>query len=94
MAFKVIYLKSVREKVQEGYLRFREKGLDEVFAKAAATIDKELRRDPRDFGDPCFTLTDLELDVFVRAVRPLLVYYGVHQNEPVVFVNQLEVFED
>jgi hypothetical protein len=91
--FKVVYLKSVREKTQASYRRFRRKGLQRSFVTAAATIDKELRSDPRGFGDPCYSIPDLELDIFVRAVHPLLVYYGVHQTEPVVFVNFLETLD-
>jgi hypothetical protein len=91
--FKVIYLKSVKDKTQEAYRRYRDEGLAEPFTYAAATIDSGLRNDPRTFGDPCYSSPQLQLDIFVRAVFPLVVHYGVHQVRAIVFVHHLHVLE-
>jgi hypothetical protein len=92
-SFKVIYLKSVKDATQTGFLRYRNRGLEGKFIQAAQTIDSQLRLNPRQFGDPCFSYADLKLDVFVRAVQPLVVYYGVHQVEQVVMVHRLLVLD-
>jgi hypothetical protein len=93
-SFKVVYLKSVREKTSESYLQSREKGLQEQFVKAAATIDKELRNDPRGFGDPCFSLADMELGYFRSGHSSLARLLRSASNRPVVFVNKLEVLTE
>lgn len=93
-AFHVVYLKSVKDKTKTEFLRFRALGLEHSFTVAAEKIDHQLRNNPRDFGDPCFSMRNSPFEVFVRAVRPLLVYYAVHHTDPIVIVSRLEIIEE
>lgn len=91
--FKVVYFKIVKEKTQQAYRRFRQRGREESFFEGCGDYRPGVVHGPARLGDPWFTYHELKLDVFVRAVKPLVVYYGVHQTEPVVFVHSLYVLE-
>ena len=89
--FKVIYLKKVRLAVSEIFERARNAGMQAEVSGLIQLIDERLRTQPREFGDPLATLVGLELDLFSRGVKPLIVYYGVHRNKRLVFVNKIGV---
>lgn len=92
-SFKVVYLKSVKDKTKEWYLRYLAAGREQLFETAAEIIDRALREDPRGFGDPCYSYPALQLQVYMRAVQPLIVYYGVHTTDPIVFVHAITALD-
>jgi hypothetical protein len=63
-----------------------EHGLGEKFIQSLKVIDDGLKQNPTAFGDPLFHLPALKLTVFMRAVFPLVVDYGVHDKLPLVIV--------
>jgi hypothetical protein len=75
--FHVVYPKRVLDAFQELYQKAEIADMVEALVKAAKTIDHQLRINPRDFGDPCYSLPHMHIDLFVRAVSPLIVWYGV-----------------
>jgi hypothetical protein len=89
-SFKVVYPKRVLEAFRNLYQTAEIIGMIEALVEAAETIDYRLQKDPREFGDPCYSLPQLHLDLFVRAVSPLVVWYGVHRTKNVVFVKKIE----
>ena len=89
--FEVVYLKNVRMSMVEILKRGRTSGMEREVFDAAQLIDTQLRANPREFGDPLATLVGLKLDLFSRGVKPLIVFYGVHQVERLVFVNKIRV---
>jgi hypothetical protein len=63
-----------------------QQGLGQRFIDALKAVDHGLRRSPREFGDPIFHLPALKLSIYIRAVFPLVVDYGVHEQFPLVIV--------
>ena len=62
----------------------------ERFSQAALTIHTRLASDPLGFGELTSSLTSLRLLMHVAFARPLMVEFGVHMNEKVVFVRRFE----
>ena len=89
--FKVVYLNEVQVTATDIREQARKAGMEKQFLNAIRSIEQQLRTQPREFGDPTGTLPGLKLDVFRRAVAPLIVYYGVHQVKRIVFVNKIRV---
>jgi len=89
-SFEVVYPARVLDAFRKLYQRAEAADMVEALVTAARTIDDNLRMNPRDFGDPCYSLPQMHLDLFVRAVAPLVVWYGVHHSRDVVFVKKID----
>jgi hypothetical protein len=89
--YHVVYLNSVRKSVSEILDRSWKAGLEKAVIDAARIIEEQLKSNPREFGDPLGSLHGMHLDLFMRGVPPLIVYYGVHQTKALVFVRKIGV---
>jgi hypothetical protein len=56
---------------------------------AAREIGHRLKRDPDDFGEPLYRLPALRLQVRHAVSGPLLIYFAVHEDRPLVFIKQV-----
>lgn len=86
--FSLTYLSSARENFRAILERAEELGLEESVIQAAQIIDTSLQENPREFGDPTYTLHSLNM--FHRAVSPLFVIFGVHKTDRLVFVQTIK----
>ncbi len=84
--FKVVLAHHLKLQADQLHDVAQEQGLGTDFIDALKQIDLALRRDPRGFGDPLFRLPALKLTIYIRAVFPLAVNYGVHDKLPLVIV--------
>ena len=83
--FRVTLLARARESLTAIYRQA--KAADRpLIAAAARRIHHRLETDPREFGEPSTEYEAARLDSRRGAVAPLVVYYGVHQTLPEVFV--------
>jgi hypothetical protein len=57
---------------------------------ALRTIVERLQRQPHTFGEPLYRLPALRLMVYQAAVAPLIVVYGVHEEQPHVFIRSVQ----
>jgi len=89
--FKVVLPGTLKRQILRLHLQARKHGLDTEFLDALAKIHRRLERDPRQFGDPQYHLQALKLTIFVRAVYPVAVDYGVHDKLPFVIVRGLRL---
>lgn len=62
-----------------------------VFRAAFRRIGERLRSDPLTFGEPKFRLPALKLQVRQGAVKPIIIYYAVHDEQPLVFIRGFKV---
>ena len=58
----------------------------EAFLTSFQTISQRLTHDAREFGEPLYRLPALKLQVRHGIVGPLMVYFAVHDDEPLVLV--------
>lgn len=58
----------------------------EAFLTAFQAISARLIPDPMGFGEPLYHLPALRLQVRHGIMRPLMVYFAVHEDEPLVFI--------
>lgn len=90
--YRVVYLRSALREFKQNYLRAKKLGLGDDVLDAGMEIDRQLRQDPVQFGDPTFSLLSMKLQFFSRAFAPLVVRYAVHQEQNLVFVTRLVAF--
>ncbi|MBM4072436.1 MAG: hypothetical protein FJ271_26430 [Planctomycetes bacterium] len=84
--FKVVISKSLRQLLAHLHGIAFARGMGSQFVQSLRTIDEGLRRVPISFGDPLFRLPALKLSVYIRAVFPIVVDSGVHEQFPLVIV--------
>ena len=89
-SYQVSYSAVVRKELKAILQRAITAGLGEKAMSAVKTIDEQLSSNPLDFGDPWYDLPEAELTVFAKIVHPLMVVYGVHKEERVVFVKEFK----
>jgi hypothetical protein len=61
-------------------------GRGEAFLDAFRVIVDRLTHAPKEFGEPLYRLPALKLEVRHASRDPLVVYFAVHDEEPLVFV--------
>ncbi len=61
-------------------------GNEKRFIAAFRKVHDQLQRRPHEFGEPVYRLAALRLMVYTGAVDPIVVDYGVHEEQPLVFV--------
>ena len=84
--YQVVLSGQLRDKLKDLHRRAKDQGLGTRVLSAVKRIVAFLRREPLRFGEPRFTLHNLNLEERVGAVEPLVVLYAVHQERRIVFV--------
>lgn len=84
--FKVVLAANVKQRADQLHDIAVGHGLGDQFIEALLAIERGLRHDPRHFGDPLYRLPALKMTVYLRAVFPIAVDFGVHDLLPFVVV--------
>src|SRR6266849_2141304 len=74
------------DQLKELHRRAKDKGHATRILSAVKRIVALLRTEPLRFGESRFTLHNLNLEVRVGAVEPVVVRYAVHKERRIVFV--------
>jgi hypothetical protein len=88
-SFRVHSSKNIGVAFEKLYKQAKHEGRADAFMDAAREIDHRLRRDPDDFGEPLYRLPALQLEVRHAVIAPLLIYFAVHEDRPLVFIKQV-----
>src|ERR1700730_14916751 len=89
-SFRVVYLGKVREKLKEILQKAKKVGKLERCAQALLEMNRRLAQDPLGLGELKATLRRMNVLVHVGFVRPLLVEFGVQEQQRIVFVKRIE----
>jgi hypothetical protein len=65
----------------------------EALAAYRGLIDA-LETRAREFGEPLYPLTHMQLQVRAGSIRPLMVNYAVHEEQPLVFIRYFALMSD
>jgi hypothetical protein len=84
--YRVVLSGQVQDKLKELHRRAKDQGHGSRVLSAVKRIVALLRTEPLQFGEPRFTLSQLNLEIRVGTVPPLLVIYGVHKERRIVFL--------
>lgn len=68
-----------------------EAGNGQQFLSAYRRICNQLKQSPKVFGEPLYHLPALKLAIRMGVIIPLVVVYGVHDEQPHVFIRGFEV---
>lgn len=66
-------------------------GRGEQFLTALKYIYQQLQNDPHALGDPVYRLSSLRLQIYICSLRPLVMYYAVHEDRPLVFITDVKL---
>jgi hypothetical protein len=91
-SFKVAYSEAVKNALKDLVERAAREGYGKQILAALKTIDEQLRSNARKFGDPLYNLPKAKLQMMHRLLAPLVVYYAVHLEKPVVIVRRFKPF--
>jgi hypothetical protein len=89
--FRVVLSGQIRERIRDLHRRARQHGQGALFLSAFREVMDRLRNMPFQFGEPRFTLAQLDLEVRVGTIHGLAVTYGVHRHRSLVFVSTFNV---
>ena len=90
--FQIIASGAVLAEFREVHRRATLQGQGKALIKAARKIIEGLRSDPVSVGEPLYPLPNLRLLVCVAIVSPLLVYYAVHEEMPLVVIQGFKLY--
>ncbi len=85
--YRVIVSEMTKANVKALHLQAFHKGRGAEFVAAFRQIIDELRTRPLEFGEPLYRLPALKLVVRQGVVGFLIVDYGVHESEQLVFIS-------
>jgi hypothetical protein len=86
IVYQVVLSGRVRDQLKDLHRRAKDKGHGTRILSAVKKIVALLRTEPVQFGEPTFTLHNLNLEVRVGSVAPVGVMYGVQKERRIVFV--------
>jgi hypothetical protein len=87
-SFRVVHSEQVRTALRQ-ILTQAHQHSPEFGRQALATvmtIDQELATRPHEPGEPCYGLSNLDLQIRLATIAPLSVTYAVHPTDNLVFV--------
>jgi hypothetical protein len=93
-SFRVHSSKDVAVAFEKLYRRAKAKGQADAFIAAARDIAARLQRDADEFGEPLYNLPALNLEVRHAMVAPLLIYFAVHKDRPLVFIKRVALLPE
>jgi hypothetical protein len=90
-AYVVSFVGRTTELIRELQLQAAFEGRGDAFAQALAAVIRRLKSKPRTFGEPVYRLPALRLQVRLASIAPVVVYFGVSQDHPIVYVNAVRL---
>ena len=86
--FRVVYSEKVRNQFLAIVKKAALAGLRKLVLDTAKAIHQNLQDQPREFGEILYHLEEAKLEVRLGVKAPLAVIFGVHEEQPVVFVKE------
>jgi len=84
--YRVLASPKVVDQFRRYYRTARKQGREDSFIEACRKISARLTRNPFDFGEPLYRLPALRMQIRHGVVDPLLIYFGVLEDRPLVFI--------
>src|SRR5437899_1655788 len=84
--YHVLSSDSVAKVFRRLYPQAKNEGRADAFMSAVHQIGHRLIRAPLELGEPMYRLPGMHLQVRQVAVGPLLIYFAVHDQRPLVFI--------
>jgi len=85
-SFNISLAIGARQDIQQVLRRAADLGIIDDISDLLFRIEDALRTEPRNWGDPLRRLRTLNAVYYRRMYEPLIVYYSVHDTQPVVVV--------
>jgi hypothetical protein len=89
--YQVHWSKATKQVLIDLHQKASAGGCAKEFLAAARALVERLRSDPLDFGEACYHLPTLELEVRCGIIGPLFVSFGVQKENRVVFVKEVKL---
>ncbi len=89
--FDVLCTAAIAHKIKDLQEQAGAEGRGKQFLEALRDIARRLIYDPHDFGEPLYRLPALRMQICHAVLPPLIVYFGVCEDRPVVFLRGVEL---
>jgi hypothetical protein len=89
--YNVLASEHIKLNLEQLHEQSLEAGTSPAFMTALRQIGQRLQDDPSAFGEPLYRLPALRLQIRQAVILPLVVIYGVHEEEPLVFIRGFKV---
>src|SRR5690242_13289328 len=93
-SYRVLSSALIKESFRKLYKQARQESRADAFMQAARQIGQQLMQNPVEFGEPLYRLPALRLEVRHGAVGPLLIYFAVHEDKPLVFIKSVTLLPE
>jgi hypothetical protein len=91
VVYQVIMSEQTKATLKQLHRQAFARGTGQQFLDALRQIIMHLRNDPLTFGEPLYRLPMLKLAVRQGMIDPLIVDYGVHEDQQLVFLSGFKV---
>jgi hypothetical protein len=89
--YRIIISEKIKKAIRKDYRQAVQAGRGQKYLASLRTIYDRLQNDPKNFGETLFRHPALKLIVLKAVVAPIAVIYGVHEDQPLVFVRTVLV---
>jgi hypothetical protein len=89
--YEVHWSRAIKQVLRQLHQQAVAGGIEEQFLYAMRTLVERLRSDPLGFGEPCYQLQQLKLEVRSGIIAPLFVSFGVQKDKHLVFVKEVQL---
>ncbi len=87
--YRVDYSGSMRDQLKKLLVKADQTGVLDRVRSTIREIEGHLELHPTMWGDPAYRLHKMELTVYTRVFREMLVFYGVHDTENTVWLTRI-----
>jgi hypothetical protein len=91
LLYEVKLSNKIKETIKELHQRLAHQGKGQRFLDSLRAIHNRLQQDPTNFGEPLYQLPALRLLVYQVVASGIVVYYGVHEEKPLVFLKGVQL---
>jgi hypothetical protein len=92
--FHVDYLAPAKRDIEEVLAQASTRGRFDNAVSLLRTIHDRLRTNPRRFGEESNRLPHLNIVIRHAVMRPISIYFGVHESRPYVWVKHVMLLSD
>jgi hypothetical protein len=84
--YEIVHSGAVTKALRQLCRQATQEGRAEAFLAALEQIEHRLGHTPNRFGEPLYRLPALRLQIRCAVIRPVSVYFGVHEDRQLVFI--------
>jgi len=91
IVFKVSFSGALAQELKKLHKRAKSAGLGDAYLEALRVAVFRMKNDPWGFGELIGRMKNSPWSIHVRVIKPLLFEFGIHEEEPIVFIRRVQL---